>query len=54
MTLELPPPSDPRIIAAIKEGFAGGVEGEMDPAFWRERHENLERHIATKHGADDS
>ena len=49
----LPPPSDPRIIAAIKEGFAGGVEGEMDIAFWKERGEKLERYIASRRGSDE-
>ena len=43
-----PPPSDPRIIAAINEGFASGVEGEMDQAFWDERDEKLESYIANK------
>jgi hypothetical protein len=48
----LPPPSDPRIIAAINDGFAGGVEGEMDEAFWKTRNANIERHIASQHGPD--
>jgi len=46
----LPPPSDPRIIAAINEGIAGGIEGEMDDAFWQERRDKLESHISGKHG----
>ena len=33
----LPPPSDPRIMAAISEGFASGVEGEIDEDFWQQR-----------------
>lgn len=48
----LPPPSDPRIIAAINEGFASGVEGEMDQAFWQECGEKLEKHIAVKNASD--
>jgi hypothetical protein len=38
----LPPPSDPRILAAISEGIAAG---EMDEAFWIERSKRLEGQI---------
>jgi len=48
----LPPPSDPRIIAAINEGFASGVEGNMDDAFWKQRRDKLEAHISAKHDSD--
>ena len=48
----LPPPSDPRIIAAINEGFASGVEGNMDDAFWKQRRDKLEAHISVKHDSD--
>ena len=37
----LPPPTDARILAAIDEGLASGVEGEMDEAFWNERRQRL-------------
>ena len=47
-----PPPTDPRIIAAINEGFASGIEGELDDAFWQQRREKLEAHISAKHGPD--
>jgi hypothetical protein len=46
----LPPPSDPRIIAAINDGFASGMEGEMDDAFWQERADKLESYISAHHG----
>ena len=49
----LPSPSDPRIIAAINEGFASGVAGDMDDAFWQEREEKLAAHIAAKHDQID-
>ena len=48
----LPPSSDPRIVAAINEGFASGIEGEMDDAFWQERADKLESYITSKHGPD--
>ena len=48
----LPPPSDPRIIAAINEGFTSGVEGDMDDAFWKQRRDKLETQISAKHDSD--
>ena len=45
----LPPPSDPRIIAAISAGFESGIDGEMDDAFWKQRHDKLKSHISAKH-----
>ena len=44
----LPLPTDPHIIAAINEGVAGGVEGEIDQAFWDERSKTLESYIADR------
>lgn len=38
-----PSPDDPRIIAAIREGFASGIGGEMDEEFWRVRREKMRR-----------
>jgi len=49
----LPPPSDPRVIAAINEGFASGIEGEMDEAFWRERDEKLKGYLAANDGCNE-
>lgn len=48
----LPPPSDPRIVAAISAGLASGTAGEMDEAFWKERTGRLEKHIAEKQRSD--
>ncbi len=48
----LPPPSDPRIIAAINAGFESGVEGEIDEDFWQERRRRLDGEIAKKHGPE--
>ena len=48
----LPPPGDARILAAVSKGFASGVEGEMDEAFWQERRDELEAFIASRHGLD--
>jgi hypothetical protein len=48
----LPPPSDPRIIAAINAGFDSGIEGEMDDEFWQQRRDKLEAIISAKHGPD--
>jgi hypothetical protein len=48
----LPPPTDARIVAAINEGIAAGVEGQMDETFWRARDESLDSHIASQRGTD--
>ena len=48
----LPPPHDPRMLAAINEGLAAGVGGEMDEAFWRERRAKLDRLIAGEDSTD--
>lgn len=37
----LPPHDDPQIVAAISEGLASGIEGQMDEAFWAERRTTL-------------
>lgn len=46
----LPPPTDARVLAAINEGIASGVEGEIDEAFWMERRRRLDNHIEATHG----
>ena len=46
----LPSLSDPRIIAAINDGLASGIDGNMDDAFWHVRAEKLEAYISAKHG----
>ncbi|MCG8586576.1 MAG: hypothetical protein MI757_17880 [Pirellulales bacterium] len=46
----LPPPTDPRIIAAIDDGFASGVEGVMDATFWKEREDRLRSSLEKNRG----